>query len=127
MKKTVMSELLRIYRIDANTSVDSELAIRRLLEYHMPNGSGFDNGVSLVSFTPQKAVFLAPFHHMNEHGMYDGWVTYFVIVYATLNGPDIKVRVKGYDNTARKYADDMMRMYIAETFYYDLFDKNIGD
>ena len=127
MKKTVMSELLRIYRVDCNTSVDSELAIRRLLEYHMPNGSGFDNGVSLVSFTPQKAVFEAPHHHMDEHGYYDGWVTYIVTARSTFTGPDVTVRVKGYDNTARKYADDMMRMYIAETFYYDLFDKNIGD
>lgn len=125
--KTVMSELMRIYRIDANTSIQSGLDIERLMEYYMPNGSGFDNGVELVSLTPQKAVFEAPFHHRNEHGMYDGWVTYIVTVRATLNGPDVKCRVKGYDNTARKYADWMQRDYIEDTFYNHLFDKDIGE
>lgn len=121
--KTVMSELQRLF----GDSVESGLAIRRLMEYYMPNGSGFDNGVSLVSLTPDKVVFFAPYHHMNEHGMYDGWVTYIVTVKSTFTGPDVTVSVKGYDNTARKYADDLHRMYVAETFMYDLFDKDIGE
>jgi len=120
MKKTVMSELQRLYRAPGSP-------VEHILSNHMPSGSGFDSGVSLVSLTPDKAVFFAPFHHMNENGMYDGWVTYIVTVKSTFNGPDIKVTVKGYGATARKYADDMMRMYIAETFYYDLFDKDIGE
>ena len=121
--KTVMSELQRLY----GDSVESGLKIRNVLKNHMPHGSGFNNGVSLVSLTPDKVVFFAPFRHMNDHGFYDGWVTYIVTVRSTFNGPDVTVSVKGYDNTARKYADDMMRMYIAETFYYDLFDKDIGE
>lgn len=121
--KTVMSELQRLF----GDSVESGLAIRRLMEYYLPNGSGFDNGVSLVSLTPDKVVFFAPYHHMNEHGMYDGWVTYIVTVKSTFTGPDVTVSVKGYDNTARKYADDLHRMYVAETFMYDLFDKDIGE
>ena len=121
--KTVMSELQRIY----GDSVESELKIKHLCEYYMPHGSGFDNGVSLVSLTPDKVVFEAPYHHMNEHGMYDGWVTYIVTARSTFTGPDVTVRVKGYDATARKYADDLHRMYVAETFYYDLFDKYIGE
>lgn len=119
----VMSELQRLY----GASVESELTIKHILSNHMPHGSGFDSGVKLVSLSPAKVVFEAPFHHMNYDGYYDGWVTYIVTVRSTFNGPDVTVSVKGYDNTARKYADDMMRMYIAETFYYDLFDKDIGE
>lgn len=126
MKKTVMSELQRL-QSRYGDSIESELMIEDVLKNHMPHGSGFDSGVELVSLTPEKAVFAAPFHHMSDAGCYDGWVTYTVTVRATFNGPDVKVTVKGYDNTARKYADDMMRMYVAETFYYDLFDKDIGE
>jgi len=123
MKRTVMSELQRLY----GDSVESGLKIKHILSNHMPHGSGFDTGVKLVSLTPDKVVFFAPFHHMNKHGMYDGWVTYIVTIRSTFNGPDVTVSVRGYDNTARKYADDLHRMYIAETFYYDLFDKDIGE
>lgn len=115
----VMSELQRLWKIPARP-------IEHILYNHMPRGSGFDSGVELVSLTPDKVVFAAPFHHMDEHGSYDGWVTYIVTVRSTFNGNDVKVTVKGYDNTARKYADSMMRDYVAETFYYDLFDKDIG-
>lgn len=125
--KTVMSKLQRLWRIDANGSVESELTIKHILYNHMPHGSGFDSGVKLVSLSPEKVVFEAPFHHMNDHGMYDGWVTYIVNVRSTFTGNEVKVSVKGYDNTARKYADDLHRMYIAETFYYNLFDKDIGE
>ena len=119
--KTVMSELQSLWNSGHAYPTDD------LLSNHMPHGIGFDTGVSLVSLTPDKVVFEAPFHHTNEHGMYDGWVTYIVTVRSTFNGNDVTVSVKGYDNTARKYADSMMRDYVAETFAWHLFDKTIGE
>src|SRR5882672_3309038 len=44
---------------------------------HMPSGSGFDAGtiLDLEKSTGEKLVFITSFHHMNEHGSYDGWTT----------------------------------------------------
>jgi hypothetical protein len=48
----------------------------------MPSGSGFDNGTRLLpsKSTPDKLVFETAFHHLNEHGMYDGWTEHRVTV-----------------------------------------------
>lgn len=80
----------------------------------LPSGSGFDNGCEIVSHTDTKIVIDAPYHHMDEHGYYDGWVTYRATFTPTFTGPRVDVKVLGYDATARKHADDHMRDYVAE-------------
>lgn len=86
------------------------------IDANLPSGSGFDSGCEIVYDTDTRVVIDAPYHHMNMHGVYDGWVLYKVIISTTFTGPSIDVKVKGYDNTARKYADDSMRDYVAEVF-----------
>ena len=47
-----------------------------------PSGSGIDSGtkLDLDANTGGKLVFNTDFHHMNEHGYYDGWSNHQVIV-----------------------------------------------
>lgn len=56
---------------------------RRIIEA-LPSGSGFDVGTLLVSVTDQQIVLETDFHHMNEHGSYDGWTSHKVVVNASL-------------------------------------------
>jgi hypothetical protein len=88
--------------------------IQALVKAHAPSGSGFDNGTHLdVDNTqiggnkPQRLVFDVPFHHMNEHGYYDGWTHHQVWVYPWFDG--FSVRVTGRDRNS-------IKDFIADTF-----------
>ena len=51
------------------------------------SGSGIDNGTELdrdVS-SDSKLVFHADYHHMSEHGFYDGWTEHKVIITPSLS------------------------------------------
>lgn len=60
--------------------------VTTLVREHMPSGSGFDNGTVLDSdlSTGEKLVFHTSFHHMDEHGGYDGWTDHTVTVRGSL-------------------------------------------
>lgn len=76
----------------------------------LPHGSGFDSGCHLLpESTPNRLVFSADFHHMDENGFYDGWTTHQVIVSADLCF-DYSLRITGRD---RRQIKD----YIADTFH----------
>lgn len=55
--------------------------LKDLVGEHMPSGSGFDNGTVLVpESTPNRLVFRTDYHHMDTHGVYDGWTGHDIIV-----------------------------------------------
>jgi len=56
--------------------------ILTLVEENMPHGSGFDKGtqIDLDASTSEKLVFDTAFHHMDEHGYYDGWTDHRIVV-----------------------------------------------
>ena len=59
-----------------------EERINCIVKRYMPSGSGVDNGTKLswsVS-NKNKLVFTFGFHHMDEHGYYDGWTEHSAIV-----------------------------------------------
>lgn len=73
-------------------------------------GSGFDAGSFLdLNSTSKRLIFVTSFHHMDEHGGYDGWTEHKVIVTPLFQGFDI--RVTGRDR-------DGIKDYIGETFYH---------
>lgn len=50
-----------------------------------PSGAGIDNGTVLVlldddRYRPGQIKFRVDFHHMDEHGFYDGWTKHMVTV-----------------------------------------------
>ncbi len=80
--------------------------IEAIISDHMPHGSGFDSGVKLnwERSSSSKLVFSAPYHHMNEGGLYDHWTDYTVIVTPSLvSGFDLRITGRDY-NGFKEYA-----------------------
>ena len=85
--------------------------IRTLVREHMPSGSGIDTGTTLDDrSTPDRLVFVFSFHHMNEHGSYDGWTEHTAIVTPSL-AFGLDVRITGRNR-------NQIKDYLHET--YDL-------
>ena len=84
--------------------------IDRLIKAHMPSGSGIDTGttIDLESSTPDRLVFVAGFHHMDQHGSYSGWTDHKIIVTPSL-ASEFDVRVTGRDRNE-------IKNYLAETY-----------
>lgn len=69
---------------------ESLAALAKLL----PSGSGIDCGTGLVSIRAamsEKIVLACSFHHMNEHGMYDGWTEHTITVRPSFDGLNITI------------------------------------
>ncbi len=77
---------------------------------NFPHGSGFDSGttIDLTRSTGDKLIFLTSFHHMNEHGSYDGWTEHEVWVRPSMIS-GINLRITGRDRND-------IKDYIAVTF-----------
>ena len=82
----------------------------------MPSGSGFDNGTSidLDRSHATRLVFVTAYHHMSEHGYYDGWTEHKVIVTPSFLGFDI--HVTGHDRND-------IKDYIVECFHAALSES----
>jgi hypothetical protein len=85
--------------------------LEHLAKCYLPSGGGFDNGskLDLSESTPERIVLSAPYHHMNDGGMYDGWSEHTVIVTPSL-ASGFNLRITGRDRNA-------IKAYIAECFY----------
>lgn len=89
--------------------------IRDLCSRYMPHGSGLDadrsGKLDLANSSEEKLVFWADFHHMDEHGSYDGWTSHMVTVRPSLalgfrlsiSGPN-RNDIKGYIGQAFEIA-----------------------
>jgi hypothetical protein len=86
----------------------------RDMEDYLPSGSGFDAGTTLDegASSPDKLIFETSFHHMDEHGGYDGWTEHRVIVTPSL-AHGYNLRVTGRDRNG-------IKSYIVETFAHVL-------
>lgn len=73
-----------------------------------PSGSGFDAGTLLELATDNTLIFQTSFHHMNDHGMYEGWTHHHVVVKATFGGFDLRITGKNKRE---------IKEYIGEVFY----------
>jgi hypothetical protein len=82
-----------------------EREIERLCREHLPHGSGFDNGTK-INFdlsSADRLVFDTSFHHMDEHGGYDGWTEHMVTVTPSL-AHDFMIRIGGKNrNDIKEY------------------------
>jgi len=85
-----------------------------LARHFLPSGSGIDCGTKIdwARTSSARLVFLAPFHHMNENGMYDGWTDHSIIVTAGL-ALELNIRVTGRNR-------NNIKDYLAETYQYAL-------
>lgn len=99
-----------------------EDSISAIIKQFMPSGSGIDSGTSLdldacLRHPGERLVFTAPFHHMNENGMYDGWTSHTVIVTPSL-WSEFDIRITGKDrNDIKKYLHEVFHHALTLEIY----------
>src|SRR5690606_14186150 len=72
----------------------------------LPSGSGFDAGTKIEHASASKIVLRTSFHHMNEHGYYDGWTEHTVTVIPDLvNGFDLRISGRNRNGIKEYIAD----------------------
>jgi len=77
----------------------------------LPSGSGIDNGTTINRDRKDGVVLEVSFHHMDEHGHYDGWTDHVIHVAPSFSGIDITVTGPNRND---------IREYLADTFYHEL-------
>lgn len=84
--------------------------IEFLVKNFFPSGSGFDSGTEFDfdKSKPERLIFKAPFHHMDDMGGYDGWTEHEVIITPSLE-LGYKMRVTGKNKNG-------IKEYITECF-----------
>lgn len=94
---------------------DIRQMLKEYVRKHAPSGSGIDAGVHLLTETPQKLEFSCDFHHMDDHGMYDGWTNHKAVVTPTFSGLDIRI-------TGRNRRD--IKDHLHDVFYHWLTSEH---
>lgn len=91
-----------------------EETLEHLCKEHLPSGSGFDAGTELAEDEciqgglVTKLVFITEFHHMDDHGVYDGWTSHTVKV--TPDWCGFHLAVTGRDR-------NQIKDFISDTFH----------
>ena len=97
-----------------------EEVLDALCKEHLPSGGGFDAGTELAEDecikgeTITQLVFITEFHHMDEHGVYDGWTSHTVKV--TPDWCGFHLAVTGRDR-------DGIKDFIGDTFHNALMTE----
>jgi hypothetical protein len=84
---------------------------------HLPHGSGIDAGIQFnwEESRPEKLRFTFPFHHMDEHGYYDGWTDHKLIIIPSFFN-EFKLTITGRNrNQVKDYLYDL---------FYNTFEIN---
>jgi hypothetical protein len=92
--------------------------LEEIVEECLPSGSGFDAGVkvNVDKCTDTKIVLATSFHHMDEHGGYDGWTNHNIIITPEFIG-GFYLFVDGEDrNDIREHVGDMIHNCLSETY-----------
>ena len=79
----------------------------------LPSGSGIDCGTKLVSASATKIVLECSFHHMDEHGYYDGWTEHRITVRPTFDSLDIHISGRNR-NDIKEYLHEVYALALSE-------------
>jgi hypothetical protein len=91
-----------------------------LVKNALPSGSGIDSGTK-IDFdasngdAPEKIVLQCSFHHMDEHGGYDGWTDHTVVARPSF--------VLGIDLTITGKDRNDIKDYLSEVYYDALMQQ----
>lgn len=100
---------------DMSYAIDKHQERLDALMEDAPRGSGIDMGTKIDRDASEanRLVFQTAFHHMNEHGFYDGWTEHRVIVTPCLvHG--FSIRLTGRDRNAIKdYLADVYQTWLS--------------
>lgn len=116
--------------VDSDNTVNQsryEDEINDIVKEHLPSGSGIDSGCEVILEQSSADVIHieVPYHHMDESGMYWGWVHYLVIARASLMyGIDVEVELMDQDIADVAYDDGINLSgtidYLTDLFYEEL-------
>jgi len=98
--------------------------LRQIERDLLPRGSGIDAGttIDLDRSTADRVVFCTSFHHMTEHGFYDGWTEHTIIVRPSFIG-GLSMRITGRDrNSIKEYLSQAFDHDLAQTIEYSKDD-----
>jgi hypothetical protein len=85
----------------------------------LPSGSGIDNGTKLVEIdTDEEMIILScEFHHMNEHGSYDGWTEHTIRVRPSFTGLHLNISGKNR-NEIKDYLHEVYTQALSERVHF---------
>jgi len=96
-------------------------AVEHYVREYLPSGSGIDTGTKFNDdrLDADRLRFDLSFHHMDQHGGYDGWTDHAVIATPSLaNGFDLRI-------TGRNRND--IKDYLADTYAHALSVEIVDD
>jgi hypothetical protein len=87
----------------------------------LPSGSGIDSGVKFdwQRSTKDKLIFTFGFHHMDEHGGYDGWTEHMLVIRPDLQ-EGFTLTIGGKD---RNHIKEYLYQLFGELFYHSVQDS----
>lgn len=95
-------------------------ALRLVASSHLPSGSGFDCGTSILvdKSTSARVVLVSSYHHMDSDGCYIGWSRFKVLVAPCFNYPYFTLKVSILDRcrSIPRYLRDLDISYWTEVF-----------
>lgn len=89
-------------------------ALHDYVNQNAPRGSGLDSGTFLDVHlsTTKKLILVTSFHHMDEHGGYDGWTEHKVVVTPEFQG--FSLRITGRDrNGIKDYLGELFHSWLS--------------
>ena len=86
-------------------------SICEINDRYLPSGSGVDNGtqINVRDSTSKRIILQTAFHHMDEHGGYDGWTEHIITVTADMVG-GVSIKVHGRNRND-------IKAYLSELYY----------
>ena len=119
--KTIISEIASVLQAIDNCRkmgnnewlVKHEETIHHIERNLLPSGSGIDSGTRIDrdASNATKIVLLCSFHHMDEHGGYDGWTEHKIIVRPAFDSIDLSISGRNRND---------IKSYLAEVYHYCL-------
>lgn len=104
-RPTADDDVTRRWRPTAQERLDA-------FEKMLPSGSGIDSGSKILEASSKRIKIQADFHHMSEHGYYDGWTEHTITITPSLaNGFELKISGRNKND---------IKEYLGETFDYIL-------
>jgi hypothetical protein len=116
-------ERFKVCRSNAWAEIHREALAR--LEAKLPSGSGWDSGTTFdrEKSNSHQLIFSGDFHHMNEHGSYDGWTSHIIRVRPTFTGMDVTVS-GSRRNDIKEHLAELFYTVMNETVDVDELYKN---
>lgn len=115
------------YCVRSDVEANHAEVINRICKLYLPSGSGFDSGTEFnyEESTEDCLVLCTSFHHMDEHGYYDGWTHHVIKVTPSL-AYGFNLEIEGEDrNDIHDYISDVLHNSLAGEGDFDPLIRDV--